>query len=84
MLQALLLTLAAATAAPAYTPLPTLFARVRVSADGEIIAAEFRNQFPTPVKLWTVTDLGSWGSVDPQLFDRRTGAITKVYLEATG
>lgn len=48
------------------------------------VAAEFRNQFPTPVKLWTVTDLGGWGSVDPQLFDRRTGAITKVYLEATG
>lgn len=48
------------------------------------VAAEFRVQFPTPVKLWTVTDLGGWGSVDPQLFDRKTGAITKVYLEATG
>lgn len=47
MLQALLLTLAAATAVPADTALPTLFARVRVSAGGEIIAAEFRNP-PSP------------------------------------
>lgn len=48
------------------------------------VAADFRNLFPVPVKLWTVTDLGGWGTVDPQLFDRHTGAITKIYLEATG
>ncbi|MCQ4164200.1 TonB family protein [Tahibacter harae] len=48
MLPALLLTLATATvAAPADTSLPMLFARVRVSADGAIIAAEFRNP-PAP------------------------------------
>lgn len=43
MLPALLLTFAAGAVAPADTSLPTLFARVRVSTDGEIIAAEFRN-----------------------------------------
>ena len=47
MLPALLLTLAAAAAAAPDAPLPTLFARVRVSADGEIIAAEFRHP-PAP------------------------------------
>jgi sulfate/thiosulfate-binding protein len=48
------------------------------------IAAEFRNQFPVPVKLWTIADLGGWDVVDPQLFDKNTGSITKIYMKATG
>jgi sulfate/thiosulfate transport system substrate-binding protein len=48
------------------------------------VANDFRDQFPVPTKLWTITDLGGWSAVDPQLFDRGTGRITKVYLEATG
>ncbi|OBF21598.1 sulfate ABC transporter substrate-binding protein [Mycobacterium kubicae] len=48
------------------------------------VAADFRDQFPVPVKLWTIADLGGWSAVDPQLFDRGTGSITKIYLEATG
>ncbi|OBJ90067.1 sulfate ABC transporter substrate-binding protein [Mycobacterium asiaticum] len=48
------------------------------------VAADFRNQFPVPVKLWTIADLGGWGTVDAQLFDRNTGSITKLYLKATG
>ncbi|GAB7146188.1 sulfate ABC transporter substrate-binding protein [Mycobacterium riyadhense] len=48
------------------------------------VAAEFRAQFPVPVKLWTIADLGGWGAVDPQLFDKSTGSITKIYTKATG
>jgi sulfate transport system substrate-binding protein len=48
------------------------------------VAAEFRDQFPAPAKLWTIADLGGWSAVDPQLFDRTTGSITKIYTQATG
>jgi sulfate transport system substrate-binding protein len=48
------------------------------------VADKFRDQYPVPVKLWTIADLGGWSKVDAQLFDRGGGSITKVYLEATG
>ncbi|MEZ0367131.1 sulfate ABC transporter substrate-binding protein [Mycobacterium sp. pUA109] len=48
------------------------------------VAADFRDEFPVPEKLWTITDLGGWDSVDPRLFDKRNGAITKIYMQATG
>ena len=48
------------------------------------VATNFRDQFPVPTKLWTIADLGGWGKVDSQLFDRRSGRITKIYLQATG
>jgi sulfate transport system substrate-binding protein len=48
------------------------------------VAAEFRDQFPAPAKLWTIADLGGWSAVDPQLFDKSTGSITKIYMRATG
>ncbi|MGZ4514686.1 MAG: sulfate ABC transporter substrate-binding protein [Mycobacterium sp.] len=48
------------------------------------VAADFRDQFPAPAKLWTIADLGGWAAVDPQLFDKSTGSITKVYTQATG
>ncbi|OBA68928.1 sulfate ABC transporter substrate-binding protein [Mycobacterium sp. 1554424.7] len=48
------------------------------------VADKFRDQYPVPVKLWTIADLGGWSKVDAQLFDRSGGSITKVYLEATG
>jgi sulfate transport system substrate-binding protein len=48
------------------------------------VAADFRDQFRVPVKLWTIADLGGWASVDPQLFDKATGSITKIYMQATG
>lgn len=48
------------------------------------VAADFRNQYPLPHKLWTIADLGGWDTVDPQLFDKNTGAITKIYTQATG
>jgi sulfate/thiosulfate transport system substrate-binding protein len=48
------------------------------------VAADFRDQFPQPLKLWTIADLGGWATVDPQLFDKSTGSITKIYTKATG
>lgn len=48
------------------------------------IAAEFRDTFPTPEKLWTIAELGGWDSVDADLFGKRDGAITAIYTRATG
>jgi sulfate/thiosulfate transport system substrate-binding protein len=48
------------------------------------VASNFRDQYPVPVKLWTIDDLGGWSTADPQLFDKSTGSITKVYMQATG
>ena len=48
------------------------------------VAAEFAADFPAPQKLWTIADLGGWNAVDPQLFDKDNGAITKIYKAATG
>jgi sulfate/thiosulfate-binding protein len=47
------------------------------------VAANFRDQYPMPAKLWTIADVGGWGTVDPQLFDKNTGSITKIYTQAT-
>lgn len=48
------------------------------------VAEEFSNDFPTPEKLWTIADLGGWSEVDPALFDKDNGSITKIYKQATG
>ena len=48
------------------------------------VAADFGTEFPTPQKLWTVADLGGWNAVDPILFDKDNGSITKIYKQATG
>jgi ABC-type sulfate transport system substrate-binding protein len=48
------------------------------------VAAGVRDQFPAPAKLWTIADLGGWPAVDPQLFDKKSGSITKIYTQATG
>jgi len=48
------------------------------------VAADFRDRFPAPVKLWTIAELGGWTTVDPQLFDKNNGAITTIYTRATG
>lgn len=48
------------------------------------VAAQFASDFPTPQKLWTIADLGGWGDVDPALFDKDNGSITKIYKQATG
>jgi sulfate/thiosulfate transport system substrate-binding protein len=48
------------------------------------VAADVRSQFPMPAKLWTIADLGGWDTVDAQLFDKKSGSITKIYTKATG
>ena len=48
------------------------------------VAADFADSFPTPQKLWTIADLGGWNAVDPALFDKDNGSITKIYKQATG
>jgi sulfate transport system substrate-binding protein len=48
------------------------------------VAAEFAKDFPAPQKLWSIDDLGGWGSVDTALFDKENGSITTIYKKATG
>jgi sulfate/thiosulfate transport system substrate-binding protein len=49
------------------------------------VAAQFAKDFPAPSeKLWTIADLGGWNAVDPALFDKDNGSITKIYKQATG
>ena len=48
------------------------------------VAEDFATDFPTPQKLWTIADLGGWNAVDPALFDKDNGNITKIYKQATG
>jgi ABC-type sulfate transport system substrate-binding protein len=48
------------------------------------VAADFASDFPAPEKLWTIDDLGGWSAVDPALFDKENGSITKIYKQATG
>jgi sulfate transport system substrate-binding protein len=48
------------------------------------VAAAVRAGFPVPMKLWTIADLGGWDTVEAQLFDKNTGAITRIYTQATG
>jgi len=43
------------------------------------VVAAVRDQFPAPVTLWTIADLGGWDTVDSQLFDQRTGRIAQIY-----
>ena len=48
------------------------------------VAVDFGTDFPTPQKLWTIADLGGWSAVDPALFEKENGSITKIYKQATG
>jgi sulfate/thiosulfate transport system substrate-binding protein len=48
------------------------------------VAVDFADDFPTPERLWTIADLGGWNSVDPALFDKDNGSVTKIYKQATG
>jgi sulfate/thiosulfate-binding protein len=48
------------------------------------VALDFADDFPAPQRLWTIADLGGWNSVDPALFDKDNGSITKIYKQATG
>ncbi|OBA79415.1 sulfate ABC transporter substrate-binding protein [Mycobacterium sp. 1164966.3] len=65
-------------------PAQKLWAQAGFRPVDPAVAAEFRDQFPVPVKLWTIADLGGWDTVDSQLFDKTSGSITKIYMQATG
>lgn len=68
-----------------YTPAAQqLWAQAGFRPVDPAVAADFRAEFPTPEKLWTIADLGGWATVDPQLFDKNGGSITKIYTRATG
>ena len=51
-----------------------------VNAD---VLAKHAADFPTPQKLWTITDLGGWKAVDKDLFTKDTGKIAVIYAKAT-
>jgi sulfate/thiosulfate-binding protein len=46
-------------------------------------ARAYANVFPAPGRLWTVAQLGGWAALDHALFDRTTGAIARIYEEAS-
>ncbi len=48
------------------------------------VLEQFADKYPAPEKLWTIADLGGWADVDPALFDKKNGSITKIYTETTG
>jgi sulfate/thiosulfate transport system substrate-binding protein len=48
------------------------------------VAEDFVDDFPAPQRLWTIADLGGWSELDPALFDKENGSITKIYKQATG
>jgi sulfate/thiosulfate-binding protein len=49
------------------------------------VAQQFTTDFPQPSqKLWAIAELGGWSKVDPALFDKDNGSITKIYKAATG
>ncbi|CDO89657.1 sulfate ABC transporter substrate-binding protein [Mycobacterium triplex] len=68
-----------------YTPAAQkLWAQAGFRPVDPLVAADFRVQFPLPQQLWTIAELGGWATVDPQLFDKSNGSITKIYTKATG
>jgi sulfate transport system substrate-binding protein len=49
----------------------------------EAVAQKFASKFPAPQKLWSITDLGGWKTVDKTLFDKENGSVAKIYNSAT-
>jgi sulfate/thiosulfate-binding protein len=68
-----------------YTPAgQKLWAQAGFRPVDPAVAADFKADFPAPEKLWTIAELGGWSEVDPALFDKDNGSITKIYKQATG
>ncbi|MGZ8802470.1 MAG: substrate-binding domain-containing protein [Mycobacterium sp.] len=42
-----------------------------------------QEQFPTPERLWTISDLGGWDIVEPRYFHPKRGIITSLFTAAT-
>lgn len=47
------------------------------------VAKEFASDFPEPGTLYTIADLGGWGTVNEELFEPESGSVAKIYDEAT-
>jgi sulfate transport system substrate-binding protein len=62
----------------------TLWAQAGFRAIDPAVTARFRDEYPVPLKQWTIADLGGWTAADARLFDKSTGSITRIYLQATG
>ncbi|WP_162899197.1 sulfate ABC transporter substrate-binding protein [Mycobacterium shigaense] len=62
----------------------TLWAQAGFRPIDPAVTASFRDEYPVPLKLWTIDDLGGWNTADQELFDKNTGSITRVYMQATG
>ncbi|HUR74498.1 MAG TPA: sulfate ABC transporter substrate-binding protein [Sporichthya sp.] len=43
------------------------------------VTTQFASSFPTPEKVYSITDLGGWSSVNVQLFDPKDGTVAKIY-----
>jgi sulfate transport system substrate-binding protein len=67
-----------------YTPAAqTLLAQAGFRPVDQTVAKEYASSFPAPSKLWTITDLGGWKTVDKALFAKDTGTIAVIYDAAT-
>jgi sulfate transport system substrate-binding protein len=65
-------------------PAQRLWAKAGFRPVDPAVIAEFQDRFPTPERLWTISDLGGWDVVNTRLFDKNTGSVTKIYMRATG
>jgi sulfate/thiosulfate-binding protein len=61
----------------------TLLAQAGFRVVDPQVVQQFAGSFPTPARLWTITDLGGWKTVDASLFAKDTGAIAVIYDKAT-
>jgi sulfate transport system substrate-binding protein len=67
-----------------YTPeAQRLLAEAGFRPVDQTVAKEFASSFPTPARLWTISDLGGWGKVNDGLFAKDTGEIAVIYDKAT-
>ncbi len=76
----------AATAFVGYLFTPAaqrLFAEAGFRPVDPTVAAAYAKDFPAPQKLWTISDLGGWASVDADLFTKGTGKVAVIYDKAT-
>lgn len=48
-----------------------------------IVMARHTASLPPPDKLWTITDLGGWKSIDKTLFAKGSGTIAQIYEAGT-
>jgi sulfate/thiosulfate-binding protein len=45
------------------------------------VADEFADDYPTPPNLFTIADLGGWGPVNDEFFDRDNGVVAAIFKD---